>query len=105
MLFNLANRWRLHEAKNKNFILDSVAKGGIGPVIPHVGNSIFVIKNDGFQLGAWNMGVETGLKATFLQYVFIEMTNKVDDALYSGLKVCQETVSQAFGNYELILSL
>jgi len=99
-------RWRLHEAKNKNFILDAVAKGGIGPVIPHVENSFFGNKNDdGFQLGGWNMGVETGLKATFLQHVFIEMTNKVDYARYSGLKVYQGTASQAFGTYELILSL
>ena len=90
----------------KNFILDAVAKGGIDQVISYVENSFFGNKNnDGFQLVAWNMVVETGLKATFLQYVFIEMMNKVDDTLYSGLKVYQETVSQAFGNYELILSL
>ncbi len=90
----------------KNFILDAVAKGGIDQVISYVKNSFFGNKNnDGFQLVAWNMVVETGLKATFLQYVFIEMMNKVDDTLYSGLKVYQETASQAFGNYELILSL
>lgn len=51
------------------------------------------------------MGVETGLKATFLQHVLIEMTSKVDYARYSGLKVYQGTASQAFGTYELILSL
>jgi hypothetical protein len=106
LLFNLVKRWRLHEARNKNFFLDAVAKGGIGPVIPHVENSLFGNKNDdGFQLGGWNMGIETGLKATFLQHVFIEMTNKVDYARYSGLKVYQGTASQAFGTYELILSL
>ncbi len=106
LLFNLVKRWRLHEARNKNFILDAVGKGGIGPVIPHVENSFFGNKNnDGFQLGGWNIGVETGLKATFFRHVFIEMTNKVDYARYSGLKVFQGTASQAFGTYELILSL
>jgi hypothetical protein len=33
------------------------------------------------------------------------MTNKVDYARYSGLKVYQGTASQAFSTYELILSL
>lgn len=106
LLFNLVKRWRLIETGNKNFMLDVLAKGGIGPVIPHVENSLFGNKNeDGFQLGGWNMGVETGLKATFFRSVFLEMTNKVDYARYSGLKVYKGTASQAFGTYELILSL
>jgi hypothetical protein len=45
------------------------------------------------------------LKATFYRHVFLEFTNKVDYARYSGLKVYQGTASQAFGTYELILSL
>jgi hypothetical protein len=33
------------------------------------------------------------------------MTNKVDYARYSGLKIYKGTASQAFGTYELILNL
>jgi len=106
LLFNLVKRWRLLESPTKNFTLDALGKGGIGPVIPHVENSLFGNKNnDGFQLGGWNVGLEGGLKATFFQHVFLEFTNKVDYARYSGLKVYQGTASQAFGTYEMILSL
>ena len=106
LLFNLVKRWRLWEAPNKNFTLDALGKGGFGPVIPHVENSLFGNKNtDGFQFGGWNVGAEAGLKATFYRHVFLEFTNKVDYARYSGLKVYQGTASQAFGTYELILSL
>ena len=106
LLFNLVKRWRLYESRNQHFIFDAVAKGGVGPVIPHVENSLFGNKNnDGFQLGGWNMGIETGVKATFYRHVFLEFTNKVDYARYAGLNVYQGTAAQAFGTYELILSL
>ena len=75
-------------------------------MIPHVQNSFFGKANDpGFQIGGWNMGVEAGIKATFYKTVFLEFTNKLDYARYSNLKVYQGTAKQAFGTYEMILSL
>ena len=59
----------------------------------------------GFQLGGWNMGVEAGVRSTFHKHVYLEFTNKVDYARYSNLKVYKGTAKQAFGTYELILSL
>ncbi|MBX9779697.1 MAG: hypothetical protein K2X26_05095 [Chitinophagaceae bacterium] len=106
LLFNLVKRWNWAESKNKKVKLDVLAKAGIGPVIPHVENSFFGQANkDGFQFGGWNVGVEGAVKATFFQTVFLEFSNKVDYARYSGLKVYEGKARQAFGCYEMILSL
>ena len=51
------------------------------------------------------MGLEGALRTTFFKHVFLEFANKVDYASYSGLKIYKGTAKQAFGTYELILSL
>jgi hypothetical protein len=106
LLFNIVKRWNWQESKTGNFKLDALGKAGIGPVIPHVQNSFFGKANDpGFQIGGWNIGLEAGARATFYKRVYLEFTNKIDYASYSNLKVYQGTARQAFGTYELILSL
>lgn len=106
MLFNIVKRWTWHERKSMNFKLDFLGKAGIGPVIPHVENTFFGKANqDGFQLGGWNVGTEGALKATFCKHVFLEFSNKLDYARYSGLKVYEGTAKEAFLSYQLILSL
>jgi len=45
------------------------------------------------------------LRVTFFKYVYLEYTNKVDYARYSGLKIFEGTAKQAFGTYEMILNL
>lgn len=106
LLFNFVKRWHWETSTSGNFRLDGIGKAGVGPLIPHVENSLFGKKNeDGFQFGGWNMGVEAGVKATFYKKVFLEFTNKLDYARYSNLKVYEGTAKQAFGTYELILSL
>jgi hypothetical protein len=107
LLFNIVKRWHWLESKNGNYKLDALLKGGIGPVIPHVENKFFdQPENDAhFQLGGWNIGVEAALRATFFRYVFLEYTNKLDYARYSGLRIYKGTARQAFGTYEMILNL
>ncbi len=106
LLFNIVKRWNWHESKTGGFKVDALGKAGIGPLIPHVENSFFGKANDpGFQIGGWNMGLEAGVRATFLKHVYLEFTHKIDYARYSNLKVYQGTAKQAFGTYELILSL
>ena len=106
LLFNIVKRWNWQESKSGNIKIDALGKAGIGPLIPHVQNSFFGKGNDpGFQIGGWNMGVEAGVRATFYKHVYLEFTNKLDYARYSNLKVYQGTAKQAFGTYELILSL
>lgn len=106
LLFNIVKRWNWHESRSGQFKVDALGKAGIGPLVPHVQNSLFGKANEpGFQIGGWNMGVEAGVRATFFKHVYLEFTNKVDYARYSGLKVYQGTAKQAFGTYELILSL
>ncbi len=97
LLFNLVKRWKWQESRKGNFKIDALAKAGIGPVIPHVQNSLFgKANNPGFQFGGWNIGAEAGLRATFYKHVYLEFTNKVDYARYSNLKVYEGTAKQAF---------
>jgi hypothetical protein len=106
LLFNLVKRFELYHLSNQNFKVDFLTKAGIGPVIPHVQNSLYGKENEsGFQLGGWNAGVETALKVTAFKHVYLEFAQKVDYARYSNLKVYKGRARQAFGTYELILSL
>jgi hypothetical protein len=106
LLFNLAKRYHFYESNSKQFKLDGFLKVGIGPVIPHVQNTLFGKENNqGFQLGGWNIGTEAALRATFFKSVYLEFANKIDYARYSGLKIYQGKAHQAFGTYEVILSL
>jgi hypothetical protein len=106
LLFNIVKTWHFLPLSSKNVKLDLLAKGGIGPVIPHVDNSFFGQNNKpGFQLGGWNLGAEGCIRATFFKYVYLEYSNKLDYARYSGLHVYEGKARQAFGCYEMILSL
>jgi hypothetical protein len=106
LLFNFVKKYQLYRAKTNHFKLDLVGKAGIGPVIPHVQNSLFGQINDqGFQFGGWNTGIETAIRATFFRFGFIEFSQKVDYARYSNLAVYEGTAKQNFGTYELILSV
>ena len=106
LLFNIVKCWHWHENNNGRFVVDALGKAGIGPLVPHVQNSFFGKANDpGFQIGGWNMGVEGAVRATFFKHIYLEFSNKLDYARYSGLKVYQGTAKQVFGTYELILSI
>jgi hypothetical protein len=106
LLFNFVKRWKVHHAKTEKLKIDFLGKAGIGPVIPHVENSLFGQANDPhFQLGGWNIGVEGALRMTFFRYAYLEYCNKFDYARYAGLKIYQGTAKQAFGTYEMILNL
>ncbi len=106
LLFNIVKRWKWYESKRENFKLDFLGKAGIGPVIPHVENTLFGKANqDGFQLGGWNIGTETALRGTFYKHIYLEFAQKLDYARYSGLKVYEGKAKEAFLSYQLILSL
>jgi hypothetical protein len=105
LLFNFVKRFGMYHTMDNKFRLDFTAKAGIGPVIPHVENSFFGQANDKhFQLGGWNTGVETAIRATVMKYAYLEFSQKADYARYSGLRIYQGTARQSFGCYELILS-
>jgi hypothetical protein len=107
LLFNIVKRWHLIANKQGSVKIDGLAKFGVGPVIPHVQDKFFnQPPNDPhFQLGGWNTGIEAALRVTFFKYVYLEYTNKIDYARYSGLKIYEGTAKQAFGTYEMILNL
>jgi hypothetical protein len=106
LLFNITRRWHLLKTHDEKIKLDFLGKFGVGPVIPHTQNSLFGEANhQGFQFGGWNTGAEGALRATFFRYAYLEFSNKLDYARYSGLNVYQGKAHQAFGTYEMILSI
>ena len=106
LLFNLVKRIHLDHNKSGSIKTDILAKAGVGPVIPHVENSFFGLKNEPhFQVGGWNVGVEAAIRTTFYKHVFLEFAGKLDYARYSNLKIYKGTVKHAFGTAELILNL
>ena len=107
LLFNIVKRWHWYTNKQENIKIDALAKGGIGPVIPHVENKFFNEpgNNPHFQFGGWNTGVEGALRATFVKHVYLEFAGKLDYARYSGLKIYKGTAKHAFGTAEIILNL
>ena len=106
LLFNIVKRSNLYEKKDHKIKVDFLGKAGIGPVIPHVENCFWgVYNNPHFQLGGWNIGVEGCIRATFFNKFYLEYSNKLDYARYSGLRINSGTAHQAFGTYEMILNL
>jgi hypothetical protein len=106
LLFNIVKRNRFTKISNKYFAIDGLAKIGVGPVIPHVENSLFGDKNDAkFQLGGWNTGVEYALRSTYKKGLYLEFAGKLDYAYYYGLDVYEGKASQSFGTLEFILNL
>ena len=106
LLFNVTKKWHVVKTADGKLKVDFFGKFGVGPVIPHTQNSLFGQANhQGFQFGGWNTGLEGALRATFYRYVYLEFSNKIDYARYSGLNVYEGKAHQAFGTYEMILSL
>jgi hypothetical protein len=106
LLFNVTKKWHLLKTRNEKVKVDFLGKFGVGPVIPHTQNSLFGQANhQGFQFGGWNTGLEGSLRATFFRNVYLEYSNKMDYARYSGLNLYEGKAHQAFGTYEMILSL
>ena len=106
LLFNVTKKWHLLKTRDEKVKVDFLGKFGVGPVIPHTDNELFGEKNhEGFQMGGWNTGAEGSLRATFFRWVYLEYSNKLDYARYSGLNIYEGKAHQAFGTYEMILSL
>lgn len=106
LLFNVTKKFHLLKTHDEKVKVDFLGKFGVGPVIPHTQNSLFGEANhQGFQFGGWNTGAEGSLRATFFRYAYLEYSNKIDYARYSGLNLYEGKAHQAFGTYEMILSI
>lgn len=106
LLFNLVRKLPIYSAHSKNLIVCSLIKAGVGPVIPHVSNTIFGNENrPHFQLGGWNTGVEGTLRFIIFKYAYLEYCAKLDYARYSYLGIYEGEGNQAFGCFEMIANL
>ncbi len=106
LLFNVTKKWHLLRTADEKVKVDFLGKFGVGPLIPHTQNSLFgKLNHQGFQFGGWNTGAEGSLRATFFRNYYLEYSNKIDYARYSGLNLYEGKAHQAFGTYEMILSI
>ena len=102
----MVKRERFKSLSTKNITIDGLAKFGVGPLIPHVQNSLFGKENNSkFQFGGWNTGAEYVLRSTFYKKLYLEFSGKLDYAMYYNLDVYQGNARQNFGTLEFILSL
>jgi len=105
-LINLVKKFTFIHTPKKRIVICGLLKAGVGPVVPHVDNTIFGNDNHRhFQLGGWNTGVEGTVRVIFFQYAYLEYCNKLDYARYSGLEIYDGTAHQNFGTYENILNI
>ena len=104
--FNLVKKFQLFDFCSSKLKFDVLLKAGVGPVIPHVENTIFGHENSPhFQFGGWNADADASLKLTFFRHIFLEYQSKVVYGRYFGLRVYDGLADQHFGCFEMALVL
>jgi hypothetical protein len=104
--FNVMKRYYIAGTKNGKIKLFNIFKAGIGPTVPHVENTLMGHKNKPhFQFGGWNAALEATYRLEVTNFLYIDLSNKVDYARYSGLRVYKGTAKQSFYTYEVIATL
>ncbi len=104
--FNIVRKLRIVDKMNHNVQFDCLLKAGIGPVIPHVQNTIFGnANNPNFQFGGYNIDADLSWRATMLKHIFLEFQSKAVYGQYFGLKVYDGLADQHFGCFEVALVL
>jgi hypothetical protein len=102
--FNFVHRLRMVDAHNSNILFDCLLKAGVGPVIPHVQNTLWGVPNNpNFQFGGYNIDVDMSYRATFFKHLFLEFQSKGVYGQYFGLKVYDGTGNQHFYCFEVAL--
>lgn len=104
---NLVKRFQLFHPHSKVIRIDALAKVGIGPVMPHVYNSIRgkVAEYPSFQLAGWNAGAEAALRLTILRHLFLEGAYKYSYANYTDIGVYNGTATQKITTGQVVLSI
>ncbi len=105
-LFNVMKRFYICGTKNGFLKFFNLYKIGIGPLVPHTENTIMGHQNNaGFQFGGLNAGIEASYRLEISNYVFLDLSQKVDYANYWGLNVYEGKAKQSFFTYEVIGTL
>ncbi len=104
--FNVMKRFYLGGTRGGMFKLFTIYKLGIGPVIPHVENTLMGHDNNPhFQLGGFNAGFEAAYRLEITKFFYLDLAQKVDYANYFGLRVYEGTAKQSFFTYEVMATL
>ncbi len=104
--FNIIKRFFVTGTMNGKIRTYLVTKAGIGPVVPHIENTLMGKSNTPhFQLGGWNMGLELNYRCEFLRHFYVDIAQKLDYARYSGLIIYEGKGKQSFSCYEVMATL
>jgi hypothetical protein len=102
--FNLVKKLKIVHAYSEKLQFDCLLKAGVGPVTPHVQNTIFGHDNNpNFQFGGWDADLDVSFRLTILKHFFLEYQSKVVYGRYFGLKVYDGLADQHFGCFEMAL--
>lgn len=104
---NLVKRFQLFHPHSKVIRVDALAKVGLGPVMPHVYNSIRgkVAEYPSFQLAGWNAGAEAALRLTIMRHLFLEGAYKYSYANYTDIGVYNGTATHKVTTAQVVLSV
>jgi len=107
LMLNFVYRQQLLRSKTNNLRLDLLGKAGIGPVMPHVYNTINGkdAEYPSFQLGGWNAGVEASLRLTIMRHVYLEVSPKYSYASYTDIGVYNGTATQKLTTFQWIFNI
>ncbi len=111
LLINVVKRLPIIGKPGETLSVAGIAKAGAGIVIPDPENSVFGLANahnsgkKGYQIAGWNTGIEAGFRFVPLKPFYLELTNKLDFADYTGVNIAHGKAKQSFWTYEAILSL
>ena len=105
-MLNIVKRLPLTGIPGERWSIAGLAKAGGGIMTPHTQNTLFSHDNNpGFQFGGWLGGLEAGFRFTLFKPFYLELTDKIVRANYSGVHIYQGTASHSFWANEVILSL
>lgn len=106
---NYIKRWKLYSSTNGKNNIGFIFKPGAGIVIPRTDVAIFGDRlNNRWHVAGFIAGVETGIRAEFLNHIFLEFTGKAAYADYLWCFVHYKDNGNAnhrFGTVGAILSL
>jgi hypothetical protein len=102
--FNMVKKIKLVDAYSSKLQFDCLLKAGIGPVIPHVENTIWGNNNTPhFQFGGYDIDADLSFRGTFFKHLFLEVQSKGVYGSYFGLRVYDGLADQQFECFEVAL--
>lgn len=106
-MVNFVRRYQLFRNNTKTLRVDVLAKGGIGPALPHISNRLGVnpVESGQFQFSGWAGGAEVAARVTAFRYGYVEIAGRYNYASFNNMKIYSGTAEQKLHNFEIVASI